>query len=316
MWTREVRQTHPASIAVCEVAGLGLIVLDQLVSVDPYPACDTKSIGSNPMLQVGGPVPTALSQLRQFGIATRFVGSWADDTNGQVLEQHLSTGGIGFERNACRTSRSSGFAHVWIEATTGRRTVVSVPPDHEPEPHEAASIVRSASILHLDGWGGDAALAAAKAVRDAGGRVTLDAGSMKPATERLLPFVTLLNVPKRFVTSFCGTNEVERGVQHLLAAGPKQVTVTDGEHGAGVFTSENATWRSAFPVQAKDTCGAGDVFCGGLIASLLFGFEPVKALEFAMATAAIKVSRSGNRNLATFDEVQTFVSARAESRGL
>jgi sugar/nucleoside kinase (ribokinase family) len=306
-----VRQTHPASVAASEVAGLGLIVLDQLVYVDSYPACDTKSFGSNPMVQVGGPVPTALAQLRRLGIASRFVGSWANDTHGHVLEQHLTKDGIGFDRNACRTSPATGFAHAWIESATGRRTVVSVPPDHEPEPHDSASIVRSASILHLDGWGGDAAITAAKAVRNAGGRVTLDAGSVKPATERPLPFVTLLNVPKRFVMSFCGTNDVERGAQQLLASGPKLVTVTDGEHGAGVFTSEIAEWRPAFPVQSKDTCGAGDVFCGGLIASLLFGFEPVTALEFAMATAAIKVSRPGNRQLATLDEVQTFLNFRA-----
>lgn len=305
-----------SSTTVPEVAGLGLIVLDQLVSVDPYPACDTKSFGSNPMVQVGGPVPTALAQLRRFGFATRFVGSWADDTNGQALEDHLTNGRIKFAQSVCRTSRMTGFAHVWVEASTGSRTVISVPPEHDPEPGAAAAFVRSATILHLDGWGGDAAVAAAEAVRSAGGRVALDAGSLKPATEKLLSVVSVLNAPKRFVTSFCGTNDVERAAQQLLAIEPKLVTVTDGENGAGVFTQQIAAWRPAFPVRATDTCGAGDVFCGGLIASLLYGFEPVSALEFAMATAAIKVSRPGNSDLATFDEVQRFLKDRAESRGL
>jgi len=303
-----------AAPAIPHVAGLGLIVLDQLVYVDSYPACDTKSFGSNAIVQVGGPVPTALSQLRRLGITIRFVGSWADDLNGHALEQHLTNSGIEFERIACRTSRTTGFAHVWIEASTGRRTVVAVPPDHVPDPVGAASIARPASILHLDGWGGDAAVAAAEAVHAAGGRVTLDAGSVKPATERLLPLVTLLNAPKRVISSFCGTSDVERGARDLLTAGPKMVTVTDGENGAGVFTSDVAEWQPAFPVRAIDTCGAGDVFCGGMIASMLFGMKPIAALEFAMATAAIKVSRHGNRDLATYDDVTDFLASTRELR--
>ena len=43
-------------------------------------------------------------------IATRFVGSWADDINGHVLEDHLTNDGIKFEHSVCRTSRTTGFA--------------------------------------------------------------------------------------------------------------------------------------------------------------------------------------------------------------
>ena len=299
---------------VFAVSGLGLTVLDQVLFVGEYPTLDTKTFASDHMLQVGGPVPTALAQLRVLGVEVRLLATWADDLYGHAIESQLSATGIDFDGASCRTAGMSGFAHVWIESTTGRRTVVSMVPDAQPVAQHAVAFAQAVSVLHLDGWGGDAAVAAAEATRANGGLVTLDAGSVKPATERLLPLVTWLNAPKRFVASFCGTGDLERGAKHLLAEGPKLVTVTDGENGAGVFTSTSGEWRPAFPIQAIDSCCAGDVFCGGLIFALLVGLEPVAALEFAMAAAAIKVSRRGNRELATYEEVMAFLQATPDHR--
>jgi sugar/nucleoside kinase (ribokinase family) len=199
---------------------------------------------------------------------------------------------------------------VWVETVTGRRTVVSSPPAGEPDVAAAAEFGRSARVLHLDGWGGEAAVAAAEATRENGGLVTLDCGSAKPATARLLPLANVLNAPRRFVRTYCGTDDWEAGARALAERGPRLVTVTDGEHGAGVYADGTAVWLSAFPVRAVDTCGAGDVFCGGLIYAVLIGLGPVEALRFATATAAVKVSRPGNREaLAGREEVERLLEA-------
>ncbi|MGC1273598.1 MAG: PfkB family carbohydrate kinase [Planctomycetaceae bacterium] len=293
------------------VAGLGLVVLDEQMFVQAHPAVDAKVFADGCRMQVGGPAPTALAQLQRFGVGTKVLGAWATDAAGRAIEDGLSAAGISFDATSCRTANATGAAHVWVESTTGRRTVVSYPPDGRPEPSSAAEFARSARLLHLDGWGGDAAIAAAEATRSQGGVITFDSGSVKPSTERLLRLANVVNAPLRFLNDFCGTRDPEAGAKTLLGLGPRLVTVTDGEQGAGVYTQDVARWQPAFQVRPVDTCGAGDVFCGGLIFSVLAGYEPEATLLFAMATATLKISRPGNREaLAGYDEVVSFLESR------
>lgn len=293
------------------VHGLGLTVLDQQMFLREYPPVDAKVFAEGSRTQVGGPVPTALAQLRRFGTQCRLLGTWGEDPAGREIESDLSQTGIDFDPATCRSAGGSGVAHVWIESSTGRRTVASLRPEREPEVAAGGAFGRSARVLHLDGWGGDAAFAAAAAANEQGAVVILDSGSMKPSTARLLPLVAVLNTPLRFLLEFCGTANPRDGARRVLDLGPRLVTVTDGERGAGVYTAAVAEWLPAFPVRAVDTCGAGDVFCGGLVYAVLAGAEPLEALRFAMATAALKVTRLGNREaLPTRSEVESFLGSR------
>lgn len=304
MTPRVPADSQPVSV----VSGLGLIVFDQQMFVRQFPTADTKIFAEEFRTQIGGPVPTALAQLRRLGVGARFLGAWADDLAGRVIEQDLARERIAFDADASRSAGVTGTAHVWVETTTGRRTVISLPPDSSPDPATAATFGRSAHVLHLDGWGGEAAVAAAGTTRAAGGLVTLDAGSVKPTTGCLLPLAEVVNAPKRFLRAYCGTDDPDVGAKTLLRLGPRIVTVTDGDRGAGVYTEDQSIWLPAFPVRAVDTCGAGDVFCGGLIDAVLSRLEPEHALRFAMAAAALKVTRPGNREaLAGREEILGFL---------
>ena len=291
------------------VHGLGLVVLDEQMFVERSPEIDSKVFATGRRIQFGGPVPTALAQLQRFGVGTTFLGAWADDDAGRSIEARITAAGIRFDPQACRTACASGVAHVWVETTTGRRTVVSRPPDGQPTVEQACQFGRPARLLHLDGWGGDAAIAAARACRDTGGAVTLDSGSVKPATERLLPLAHVVNAPRRVLSDYCGTSDAATGAKFLLKTGPKLVSVTDGDRGAGIFTKDIALWLPAYEIRPVDTCGAGDVFCGGLLFAHLAGYEPEPMLRFAMATAALKIGRAGNVTLPTYDEVVAFLES-------
>ena len=292
------------------VGGTGLVVFDDQMWVTQHPAADTKIFAHQRRTQIGGPVPTALAQLRRFDVACDFCGSWSDDPAGRAIEANLVAEAIGFDTAVCRTATSSGIAHVWVEEPTGRRTVVALRPDGVPTVAAATAFGAGVDLLHLDGWGGAAAVAAARACCAAGGMVTLDAGSPKPATTALMPLVGVLNAPRRFLRSYLQTDDIAAGAVQLLAAGPSLVTITDGPHGAGIFTADESHWLPAFAVAAVDTCGAGDVFCGGLIAAVLADLPPRDALRFAMATAALKVAQPGNRAaLPTRAQVETYLNS-------
>jgi len=279
------------------IVGLGIVVIDHLVILPEHPPADTKTNVLEDRFQVGGPVPTALVLLRRFGWQCSLIGHWADDAFGEMIEADLHREGVGFDRERCRCTSRSGFSHVWIDRRNGTRTIACSRPRETLGPEDLdEQALRRADALHLDGWPSDTALAAARIVRRHGGQVFLDTGNFKPGMEELIRHADVVNCPRRFLTQFLETEDVHAGIAALLRLGPRVVTVTSGDAGAAIGTSAGVHDQPAFAVQAVDTSGAGDVFCGGMIHGVLNNWPPERILRFAAATAALKCSAYGNRD--------------------
>src|SRR5688500_18638021 len=87
--------------------------------------------------------------------------------------------------------------------------------------------------------------------------------------------------------------------------------VTLGPRGAMLLDVDRLHHAPAFNVEAIDTTGAGDVFRGGLIYSLLRGDPPEVMLRFANAAAAISCTREGAiGGVPTLAEVEALISER------
>ena len=71
------------------------------------------------------------------------------------------------------------------------------------------------------------------------------------------------------------------------------VIVSLGENGSYLVSKEVKEMIPAFKVKAVDTTAAGDVYCGTLATALVEGMEPLEAVQFASAAAAISVTRLG-----------------------
>ncbi len=288
------------------VFGLGTVVVDHMVEVDRFPERDTKNEVGEHWFQVGGPVPTALAVVRRLGGRATFQGKWAPDHLGALIEEDLRAEGIGFDPPRCEADSQTGFAHVWVERATGRRTSVFHRGSHEIQRSEieVAGLARN-DALHLDGWSTGSAIAAAKAMRSRGGTVVLDLGSPKERLNELLAVVDVVNCPLRCVERVMGETDPIKGALKLLAAGPQMATVTNGENGAWLVSGERRLQLPATTVEAVDTNGAGDTFCGALIHGLMQGWDEAFLLRFASAAAALKCGRKGNREaLPTVDEIR------------
>jgi ribokinase len=82
------------------------------------------------------------------------------------------------------------------------------------------------------------------------------------------------------------------GADHLLTVVPALV-VTLGARGALVRTRDTTTEVPGITVDVVDTTGAGDTFCGALVAAL-DEREPLdEAVRFATVAAALSVRRAG-----------------------
>jgi ribokinase len=104
--------------------------------------------------------------------------------------------------------------------------------------------------------------------------------------------VDLVLVNRGEAVEFAGGG-AEEAARELCKRGAGAVVLTLGADGAVLFSAEN-TFRVAAPqVVAIDAVGAGDVFCGVLIAANALGRSWKDALAAAAEAASISVTRKG-----------------------
>lgn len=295
------------------VLGMGTVVVDHQVFLAALPDADTKSEVLSDRFQVGGPVPTALALLGRMGLSTSFIGKWGMDDWGRMIEDDLSNQGVAAGLSAVHPQFRSGFAHVWVERQSGRRSIAAFRGSHEIEVEDLGAIQWSDyAALHLDGWSTDAAIVAAKEARSHKVITFMDLGSPKPRLEELVSSIDHINCPGRLFSRLYPGQALEAGAVRFLELGARSVSVTDGEQGAWFFDREGSFHQPAFPVEAVDTNGAGDVFSGAMIYTTLLGWAAKRRVRFAAAAAALKCRGPGNRQpLPDRASVDAFLGDRA-----
>ncbi len=292
------------------VTGLGQCSLDSLALVDGYPRVDTKKEILEWHEQGGGPVATALVALSRLGVACNFYGTTGDDPAGKKIRRSLTDEGVDVKGLVQRDKSSSQMAFIVIEKGTAKRTIFWKRPSGSPlMPDElGADFLEGSDFLLLDGLMKDASLAAARRARTLGIPVMLDAGSVRPG---------LLDIAKSsdYVVA---SEEFAKGLGWILAPevlrqekekmGVKVLTITLGGQGSITASDDQVFEVPAFPVNAADTTGAGDVFHGGYIYGLLQGWSLRDVVIFASALAAMKCRMIGGRTgIAPLAEVLNFL---------
>jgi sulfofructose kinase len=144
----------------------------------------------------------------------------------------------------------------------------------------------------------------------------LDADIAPPAVlQTLVPLAQWAVFSERGLSCFAPGESKEAALQAALKAGAQTAMVTQGERGAYWLSQNQPTelqHASAFPVQAQDTTGAGDVFHAALLLALASGQSPAAAARYAAAAAAIKCTRRhGVTGAPTQEEVRAFLSERS-----
>ena len=296
-----------------DVVGVGLVVVDHLVILAKHPDQDTKTNIISDAYQVGGPVPTAQVLLSRFGKACAFIGSWGDDQYGPLIAENLAQENLDLSASRLLPGTRSGYAQVWIDEQAGTRTIACHRPQDWIDSDELEPALFSQTrALHLDGWPSQTSLRAAQLARQARAIVCLDTGSLKPGMPELIPFVNVMNCPRRFINEYLETDDVMTAGPALLAQGPELVTITDGTNGAWLFTAEGMMHCAALEVLSLDTTGAGDIFSGALLYGVLEEWPLERVLQFASVTAALKCERLGNRDaLPKLAELEAVLQTRA-----
>lgn len=279
------------------VVGIGQCAWDYLALVDEFPRVDTKHEVLEWQEQGGGPVATALVTLARLGMPCEFYGVTGDDIEGKRIRESLRAEGVEIRNVITRSNASSQTAFIAIEKQTSTRTIFWRRPSGEPLlPRELpADFLDSCNFLHLDGLMTEVSLFAARRARELGIPVMLDAGRVRPGMLEIAGLCDYLVAAEQFALDLGWDGRAESFHSTARQLNAPVITITLGKRGSITFREDEILTIPAFPVDAIDTTGAGDVFHGAYLYGILRGLDLPAAIRFASAVAALKCTRIGGR---------------------
>jgi sulfofructose kinase len=291
--------------------GIGVSVVDIIGKTWGFPEPDTYSLLIEYDRQVGGPVSNALVSLSRLGVPALWVGKVGDDEFGPLILDDMRREGIGLDADTDPT-HPSPLSLIIVDAQTGKRSISFRPGCSFALGREVAmDVLQGASMIHLDGFFPDAALAAAAYGRDAGITVSLDAGTRFPELDEMLGMVDVFIPNLEVARDIAGEERVEECLAKISRMGPRTVVITCGEEGSWGSEGGKATRVEAVDVEVVDTTGCGDAYHGGFLYGELKGWSLQEKMLFASTYAALKATRLGGRSgLPDRDEMRAFIAAK------
>jgi len=295
-----------------DVVGLGQCSLDILGQVGSYPGLDKKAELTSLLLQGGGPVATALVTLARLGVPAAMVGAVGNDDFGRQIRDGLIAEGVDCAFLTEDPDGSSQVAFIAVD-DDGHRNIFWHRGDVVPDVTDLYQTLlsREVKVLHLDGLHLMPAVTAAKIARSLDITTVLDAGTMRPGVDRLLPLIDHLIVSEDFARQVTGHHDPKEAIRFLSGHGASGVTITRGALGSTSMDSVGSVFhQQAFNMDVVDTTGCGDVFHGGYIYGLLQNWGINRIVRFASACAALKTRALGGRTaIPDLPEVETFLRA-------
>ncbi len=263
----------------------------------------------------GGDTSNAIIAAARAGARTAYLTRLGQDSFGQSLRDLWQREGVNTEGIEQDSAAPTGLyfvthgehGHEFSYRRAGSAASGMTPAWLAAAP--ADTILRSTGILHLSGISlaisASACATALQAMRQAaaaGALVSFDSNlrlklwSLEQARPKLLQAIALcqLFLPSlEELQALCGEQEPERIVDWCHAQGAARVVLKLGEQGCIVSEGEMRTRIEGYRVPLRDATGAGDCFCGNLLARLAAGDRLLEAARYANAAAALAVQGFG-----------------------
>lgn len=266
--------------------------LDFVVRTPHVPAPGETVLGHSFATYPGGKgANQAVACARAGGVATRMLLALGDDPQAAPIEASLRGAGVALE--IVRTQVTTGTAFICV-GDDAENAITVVPganaelrPEHLPDLSgiDVLLLQLESPLPSVEAW--------ARKAHAEGVKVVLNTA---PAPREALPValldaLDLLIVNEGELTAMAGgEGSIAARVARLAMPG---VVVTLGPRGCYAQIEGRALLQPGFRVDAIDTTGAGDTFCGALVAGLASGMKLDEALRRACAASALACMRLG-----------------------
>ena len=281
---------------------MGAAAVDTIVKVPHLPKADEIVYPLSIEQYPGGSTANIAVGLSRLGERVAFYGKAGDDANGKVISDSFREDGVDTTYLKIEAGNSSGGAFIAVDEE-GERVIYSLGGNtlYERWDEIDPASFKGVEGLYIGETFDEVGVEAAKLAHQHGATVFFGPGGIMCSygleylgvvlehTDYLL-----VNLPEAKMLSGCDTKE--EAIERLLAAGARNLILTEGKNGSGCYNKDGAITAPAFPVKAVDTTGAGDTFTAGLLHAFSKGFPVEEALRFAAACAAQAVQVVGARS--------------------
>lgn len=278
-----------------DLLGIGVVTIDTLLSVDAYPAEDSKTPVRARMARLGGLTGAALVAAARYGARCAYAGLLGDNPPSYMVRSLMQADGIDLTHVVTETGAGPVESFIIVSAKNHSRTIFhdSNRPGGTHPTLPAADVLRQARVLYGDHHSPDGMIRAASEARAAGIPVVADLERVtSPRFGELLALVDHLILSYNFAAQLTGASEPPAILDALWRPDRALVAVTRGAQGCWWRAADGAVQHQpAFAVQVVDTTGCGDVFHGVYAALLAQGAPPQKRMRVAAAAAAAKAEQ-------------------------
>ncbi len=291
------------------IACVGHCAIDHVFQIDHFPDRATKTPAHRYESVGGGMAANAALACARLGARVRFVGAVGPDDAGRMVRGQLTAEGIDLTHLQVVPHTHTSASAIIVDRQ-GERHIFNHRGNalaHAQLPDD--SVFDGCDAVLVDPrWpaGARAALLWARAH----GRLSVFDADVAPQQdlEALVPLARWVVFSEPGLAVWSGPVAQEAALLRAIYLGASCAAVTLGAQGMMLVSDGRLHRVPAFPVQAIDTTGAGDVFHGALTLALARGMQPGDACTYASAAAALKCTQAdGIRGAPTREALDAFL---------
>ena len=290
-------------MTVPQITVVGSYATGLTMKVERLPSSGETLLGTGYRVDYGGKGSNQAVGCARLGAQVRFIALVGNDAFGEMALQLHREEGVDVSHVTRTREAPTGVGFIVVEAASGKNCIVLDPGANERMTRErvadcVSAFLGSKVVLTQLEIPVDAAAAALQAGRNTGALTILNPAPVRPLPHSVLKLVDVLTpneTEAKVLTGMHPETEIDPKalVNGLRQRGVNQVVMTLGEKGALIATDSAICEVAALRMNAVDTTGAGDAFNAGLATALAFGADLHAAVEFAVVTGGMAVSKEG-----------------------
>lgn len=294
---------------------IGIPVRDLTFRVEAVPERGSKANASHLAEICGGNALNAAIAIARLGGCVAFAGPMGDarETSSSFILERMAAEGIDISHIVRMPDVATPVSAIIIDATGERTlTIFRDPALWTVKLSDADELLADCQAVLVESRCGAFCIDLCAEARRRGIPVIVGVDRAMALTDGLLKAASHLLFSSEQVQETAGVADDGAALKRLAGLTSAFLAATRGPHGT-IWLNDAGTLEEtpAFPVEAVDTLGAGDVFHGAFTLRLAEDGGVREALRFAAAAAALKCTRHGGGQAAAQRiEVEGFLRAR------
>ena len=276
---------------------IGHASYDITFRLDKFPIENTKQRVKKHIDCGGGPASNAGYLLALWGCDVSFQGVVGKDFYGEMIKAEFKTVGVDTTYLEMVSNFDTMLSFIMANSTNASRTILTS--QDETVPKCSISNDNNYDVILVDGE--EEEMSKKVLLNNKSAVKIIDAGSFKPGTVNLCPYVDYLVCSKNFALDYTKL-EYDESIDSLikihdkLASDFHNIVVITLED-KGCFTKIGDTYKliPSIKVKSVDTTGAGDIFHGAFTYFITHGYSLEDTCKLANLTGALSTLRVGGR---------------------